>query len=335
MESLVEPNLDADIYRNMTAADRPPVLDKHLQFILIYNEESAILGGTNMADRYWTGTVWYYNDISDFDRNKAYIAKKTESGVCAAVYLKSDAFVIGEDSGGLQILDVTSGPDGLKQLQCSAYACLHDSSLLTLSAFADKKHIVSGGMDCCIKIWDVIELTVIKSFDYAHIDTVTCTDVRPESDTEFVSTSSDCEGLLWDIRQAKPAQRILKRDASLTAVSWNPNLENILAIGTDNGEVIIVDARKSNSEVLRELSAFSRPVHKLFFNPNAEKLEELAVCCDNTSVEVLDINSQFSPIYKDGRHTDFVRDLTWFNNRLYSCSWDNTVLKHTIDFDDD
>ncbi|KOC67425.1 Methylosome protein 50 [Habropoda laboriosa] len=334
MEPLIEPNLNADVYRNMTAADRPLVPDKHLQFILIYDEKSAILGGSNMTDRYWSGTIWYYNDISDFDREKAFVAKKTESGVCAAVYLESDKFIIGEDTGALTIFDISTEPDGVKELQCAAYACLHDSSLLTLSAFADKKKVVSGGMDCCIKVWDVTELMVTQSFDYAHIDTVTCVDVKPKSNTEFASTSSDCEALLWDIRQIKPAQSILKRDVGLTAVSWNPNIENFLAIGTDNGEVVIVDARRSDIEVLRELSAFTRPVHKLLFNPNAEKLEELAVCCDNTSVEVLDINSQFSPIYKDNRHTDFVRGLTWFNNYLYSCSWDNTALKHTMDFED-
>lgn len=38
-------------------------------------------------------------------------------------------------------------------------------------------------------------------------------------------------------------------------------------------------------------------------------------------------------MYQDDHHTDFVRGLTWFNRYLYSCSWDNTVLKHTIDFE--
>lgn len=37
MSSLVDPNLNADVYRKMTAADRPPVPDKNLQFILVYN----------------------------------------------------------------------------------------------------------------------------------------------------------------------------------------------------------------------------------------------------------------------------------------------------------
>lgn len=37
MDSTSAPNLNAEIYRNLTPADRPPFSDKHLQFILVYN----------------------------------------------------------------------------------------------------------------------------------------------------------------------------------------------------------------------------------------------------------------------------------------------------------
>lgn len=57
-----------------------------------------------------------------------------------------------------------------------------------------------------IKVWDISELMATQSFNSAHIDAITCVDVKPESNTEFVSTSMDCEGLLWDLRQGKPAQ---------------------------------------------------------------------------------------------------------------------------------
>lgn len=106
------------------------------------------MGGSNLTDRYWSGTVWYYNDISDFDRNKAHVATKTESGVCDAVFLDNNKFVIGEDSGVLQVFDITTGPDDSQQLQCAGYACLHDDSIITLSAFADNDRVVSAGMDC-------------------------------------------------------------------------------------------------------------------------------------------------------------------------------------------
>lgn len=60
---------------------------------------------------------------------------------------------------------------------------------------------------------------------------------------------------------------ILNKDSGLTAVSWNPSLENILAIGNEDGEVIIMDARKLGTEALRKSNAFCRPIHKLLFNP--------------------------------------------------------------------
>lgn len=37
MDYLTPPNLNADVYRNMTITDRPPTINKHLQFITIYN----------------------------------------------------------------------------------------------------------------------------------------------------------------------------------------------------------------------------------------------------------------------------------------------------------
>lgn len=61
---------------------------------------------------------------------------------------------------------------------------------------------------------------------------------------------------------------ILERDAGLTAVCWNLSLPNVLAIGSEDGEIIIVDARKGSVKVLAESFAFSRPVHGLSFNQN-------------------------------------------------------------------
>ncbi|XP_078040859.1 methylosome protein WDR77 [Augochlora pura] len=331
MDSMIDPNLNADVYRNMTPADRPLIHDKNLQFILIHNEKSALLGGSNMTDRYWTGSLWYYNDISDFDRKKAYIASKMESGVCDGAYLGQDKFVVSEDTGVLQVLGLVETNDTcVQELQSLQYACQHDSTLLTLSVFQDDIHLVTGGMDYCIKVWDTTELLATHSFGFAHTDIVTAVDAQPKSNTTFVSTSLDCEALLWDIRQSNPAQSILKKDFSLTTANWNPVLDHTLAIGTDNGDVILVDIRNASDSVLQESKIFSKSLHKVLFNPNPERSGELACCCDDTLVQVLDINSNLSSIYENERHTDFVRGLAWYKDELFSCSWDNTVNKHTI-----
>lgn len=332
MDSSVYPNLNADVYRNMTAADRPPVINKNLQFILIYNENSAVLGGSNMTDRYWCGTVWYFKSITDFNKDKAFAASDTGSGACDGVFISENKFVICEDSGVLQVFSLDNTDSESDTLQCLGYACQHDDSILTVSAFSDASRVVTGGMDYCIKVWDLEELITQKSFGFAHTDIITSVDVQPRSDTTFVSTSLDCEALIWDIRQSKPAQRILKEADGLTAVNWNCILDHIVAVGDAIGNVKLIDIRKTGTPVLHEASVSSRGIHKLLFNPNAERSEQLACCSDDTLVEVVDINSEFFTTYKNEDHTDFVRGLAWCGDMLYTCSWDNTVIKHKIDY---
>lgn len=331
MDSTIQPNLSANLYRNMTPADQPPISDKDLQFILIYNERSAILGGSNLSGRYWSGTVWYYNDISDFQRENAFLAKKSESGVCDAAYLSHNKFLIGEDSGVLQISGLADVADSeLQELQCLDYACQHDDSLLTLSAFSNKTHAVTSGADCCIKVWDLEELCATHSFAFAHTDIVTCVDTHPNCDSVFMSVSLDCEALMWDVRQSKPAKSILQNSTGLTAVSWNSLLEHMLAIGARDGSVTLFDLRNLQTPVLQDVSIFPRSVHKLLFNPSSEHSGQLACCCDDTTVKVINANKDLSLIYENDNHTDFVRGLTWFKDELYSCSWDNSVVKHIV-----
>lgn len=312
----------------MTAADRPPVTDKNLQFILIYNEKSAVLGGSNMTDRYWSGTVWYFKSACDFNKDKAFTATVTGSGVCDGAFISENKFVICEDSGVLQVFSLVNTNTDSDELQCLGYACQHDDSILTVSVFSDSSHVVTGGMDYCIKVWDLEELLTQKSFGFAHTDIITSIDVQPKSDTTFISVSLDCEALIWDIRQSKPAQRILKESDGLTAVKWNPKLDHIAAIGDTSGRIKLIDIRKTASPVLQEASVFSRGIHKLLFNPDTEKSGHLACCCDDTLVKIIDINSECSVIYKNDSHTDFIRGLAWHKDMLYTCSWDNTVIKH-------
>ena len=105
-----------------------------------------------MVDRNWNGTLWYYNDVKNFNKENSIAAMRSESGISDAAYLgKHDKFIIGEDSGTIQIielLDVKKDEYQQKTLQSLHYACQHDDSLMTLSVFENNTHLVSGGMDC-------------------------------------------------------------------------------------------------------------------------------------------------------------------------------------------
>ncbi|KAG8039889.1 hypothetical protein G9C98_000618 [Cotesia typhae] len=283
------PNTNADIYRNMTAADRPPVLSKHLQFVAV-NDDKTIVGASSLTDRYWSGTVWYFNGATSLNRKDAYAVTRTESTICDAAFLDDKKFLVTEDSGVLQVLEVVKAPETLTPgIQCTGYVCQHDDSITS---------------------------------------TITCVDVMPKNDWIFGSTSLDCEAILWDLRQPKPSSCLHKKEGNgLTSLAWDKTNENNVAIGSQSGSVSLIDIRSPDT-VICEITAFPRQVHRLRYHP--EKNNWLAGCCDDTTVKVLDPTQHLSLIYQDLRHKDFVRGLAWRKDELLTCSWDDTILNHEI-----
>lgn len=322
------PNLNGDIFRNMSFIEnRSPVETKQLQFLKIYDERNALLGGTNMVDIYWNGTLWYYKDISDFSREKAVACRRMDSGVCDVVYLNKHRFVSVEDSGAVQIYEMSQ----TEQFEHVAYACQHEDSILSVSMFSNHRNIVTGGMDCCLKVWDVEDLISTYSYSFAHSDIITGVDVKPMCNSIFVSASLDNESLLWDIRRAKPANCIFRRaNCPLTAVSWNTTSNDLIAIGTADGNIVLIDIRQTETPLYEYAECDGRGVHKLLFNPNPERKEQLACCFDSTSVKVFDACREMLQLYEDNSHSDFVRGLAWYEDDVYSCSWDANVFKHVV-----
>ncbi|XP_034937934.1 methylosome protein 50-like [Chelonus insularis] len=328
-EYFPHPNSNVDVYRNMSAADRSPVPDKHLQFITVYNDEKAILGASNMIDRYWSGTVWFFNGCSNFDRKNATIAMRTESGVCDADFLDKDRFVVTEDSGVIQILEVVQAADTMMpEIRYLKYECQHDDGITSLAIFDNKTHFVTSGLDYCIKVWHAAELLAENSFSSCHTGIITSVDVMPKSDSVFASTSLDCDALIWDIKQSTPATHLHKKnDNGLTAISWNPSDSHYVAIGAEDGSITLIDLR-SPTAVLFQSTVFSRPVHKLKYHAKRKNL--LAACSDDTVVKVIDTSENLDIIYENNQHSDFVRGFAWLKDELITCSWDNSVLKHTL-----
>ncbi|XP_011879747.1 PREDICTED: methylosome protein 50 isoform X2 [Vollenhovia emeryi] len=325
------PNSSGDVFRNMSFIEnRTPAYTKQLQFLEIYDENNALLGGTNMVDLYWNGTLWHYKDLSDFSQERAAVTQRVSSGVTDAVYLGKSRFVSAEDSGAVQVHEIVETDEEAK-FQPLSYACQHEDSILTMSVFSNRRNIVTGGMDCCLKIWDTEDLIASYSYNLAHLDIVTSTDVKPMCSSTFVSASLDGESLLWDIRRAKPASCIFKdnNNTPLSAVAWNATLDHLIAIGTANGSVVLIDVRQAGTP-LHESVESDRGVHKLSFNPNPERKEQLACCFDSEVVKVIDTYREMLLIHEDAVHQDFVRGLAWCEDDLYSCCWDGRVMKRIV-----
>ncbi|XP_066590331.1 methylosome protein WDR77-like [Prorops nasuta] len=303
----------------------------YLQFISIQDDGNSIIGAASMTDRHWTGSIRYYNDHSNYNIDNSAVTIKIDSGASCGAFLDHERFIVGEDSGNLQIFEKCDNTDSIPEMHSIANACQHDDGLVSLSVFSDKSHTVTGGMDYCIKIWNVSELLSVNTFQFAHTNIVTSVDTKPNSNSTFVSTSLDQEALIWDIRLPLPAYSVLKKNCGLTTSTWNIQAENILAIGAEDGHISIIDIRQAN-EVVWEIPILDRPLNKILYNSNSKKSDEISCCGDNNLVVVVDTKkckaNEIPIIYESSIHKDFVRDLAWHNDYLFTCSWDNTVQKH-------
>ncbi|EFN88372.1 Methylosome protein 50 [Harpegnathos saltator] len=313
-----------------------PNFKSYPQFLLIDYEYKALVGTINMSSMTWSGSIKYYNDITDFGSKNATITKDTYDGCGDAVFLAEDKFVIVGDRGAIEIFKIAQSTNEFEtpEFQSLNYACHHDDSVYTVSAFSDKKSIITGGLDCCIRIWDVDSFIATQTYTFAHTDNVTATDVKPMCNYVFASTSFSGDTLIWDIRQSKPGLCILDRKGKYYSVSWNPTMDQFVAVGGDDGTIALMDVRQPN-EPLFEPFLHNSGLWKVLFNPDPMRKEQLACCFDSTCVKVLDVTDDMNLIIEDNQHTDYVRGLAWYKDNLFSCGWDDNVIKRVVPLSSD
>lgn len=128
------------------------------QFLVFFNfyilsfitEHKALLGSIEMSSINWSGSLRYYNNTSDLNRNAVAVTKETYDGCGDAAFLAQDKFVVVGDKGAVEIFQIVqaTGKHQILEIQSLHSACHHDDSVYTVSAFSDSKSIVTGGLDC-------------------------------------------------------------------------------------------------------------------------------------------------------------------------------------------
>lgn len=103
-----------------------------------------------MGDIVWAGTIWHYNNILDFSREKATATKQIDHGVCNAACIEQNKYVMVGDQGDVEIFEVIKNENELEppHFESIYQAKQHDDIALTVSVFSNKTNIVTGGMDC-------------------------------------------------------------------------------------------------------------------------------------------------------------------------------------------
>lgn len=304
----------------------PAAMDRHLDVIQCHTDGGLLLGASSLTGQYWLGSLWYYQNPSNApDVEKCTAGVQLESGLTDARWMDKNKVLVGLDTGGIEIWELIENYNTFVHVHTTVE---HDDIVSSLHLSCDSKRAVSCGYDRCIKLWDVESLSSVHSFR-GHADIVECVRCHPSEPSIFLSCSQDNRILLWDTRKPRPASIVdsapLKN--SPRCLSWQPQSQNMFAVGSSTGQIVFKDTRISIGTPL-SIIPHTRDVYKLEFCQNRPQL--LASVSEDCTTVVTSIETQ-KQVYKDSSHKDYVRGLSWMNDvQLYTCGWDSKVTLNNV-----
>jgi len=291
----------------------PPQMEKHIEFLDFSNTGDLILGTSSLVTRYWIGQLWYYSaDALQQCENvtnpaKCLTATDIDTGVVAGRFIGQNHMVVGQDSGALVLVNLTKERDGdtlTHYLETQAPVTEHEDQLT--------------GLD----IWGS-QLELAHSYSPAHTRLISGVSCSPD-DPHIVATAAQ-DGLvkIWDTRVEKPCSTVHRSSTSPpSTLTWAGEK---LLVGTRCGALSLLDPKTPLAEPLSTGQFFDREVRRMRWDGDRKRL---AVTADDTLLKVVEVRSGVVEVYKDARHTDFVRGLAWKEDTLWSAGWDGKVLTH-------
>jgi len=305
---------------------------RHVDAIASNADGSFIIGGSCLSNRYWNGSLFYFNEInSDLDINvdKSTIFVELEAGVTDVSWISETGRLIAAcDSGAIEVWELSNEKDSLG---CVARTVEHDNIVSAVSVNANSSKFISADHNGCVKVWNVDEFQPVSVY-HGHSDTIWCAAFHSSFSDTFASCSQDGNIFIWDLRQAKPANKLEREflPSLPTCIAWQPGVDHSLAIGTENGLVAMQDCRVGVG-VPTVIEMHTRFVHRLAFAPHQTNLLA-SVSNDCTSAVATFSNAGSRSVCRFSDHKDFVHGVSWnpLSSYLHTCSWDGTVKSHNV-----
>ncbi|KAM4797190.1 methylosome protein WDR77 [Rhinophrynus dorsalis] len=292
-----------------------------------YRKDGALLlAASSLNARTWGGSIWVFKDpLGAPTESLCTAGVQTEAGVADVAWVSENGILVASDSGAVELWELLE-KESLLVNKFSKYE--HDDIVTSVSVFTAGTQAISGGKDSSVKVWDLSQKTLLKSYN-AHSSQVNCVAACPGKEAIFLSCSEDGRVLLWDTRNPKPATRINfgACDNVPTSLTWHPDKDDIFACGDENGNVSIVNLKSPESAQVSAVHC--QNVTGLAYSNHSSPY--LASISEDCSVAVL--NSESREIFRDQSHRDFVTGVAWSPldpSKFTTVGWDHKVLHHSL-----
>ena len=206
----------------------------------------------------------------------------------------------------------------------------HEDQLTGLDIWegANKKYTAATvGQDLRLCIWGS-QLELAHSYSPAHIRLVSGVACSPDCPNIVATAGQDGLVKIWDTRAEKPCTTVHRSSTSPpSTLTWAGEK---LLVGTRCGALSLLDPRTPLAQPLSTGQFFDREVRRMRWDGERKRL---AVTADDTLLKVfsfffclyqcnlgfkvVEVRSSVVEVYKDARHTDFVRGLAWKEDTLW------------------
>jgi len=317
----------------------PEKVDQFIGSIEFGEDGQFLLTTSSLNKRSWTGDIWWFARPEDApDRDKALTGHTLDSGVVKARSVGKNQFVIGLDSGGVQLVSMNNKKHETKEgdfhyFEIQSSLCEHDDRLTDLDTWnrnaCGDNHLVSVCSAGRVVVWNR-NLALQHNFYPAHSAGIIGVSCHPKHNNIFATVGLDGLIKVWDTKDAKPCRTVYSDPLMPPSrVSWCPNAPNTLLVATKTGSVLLLNTDNKNIESSLEVS--DSEIKSLRWCPSRPTL--CALSGDDVSATVVNVEggSNLSQQYTDNTsHSDFVSGLAWDGDTLWTAGWDKKVIAHTV-----
>lgn len=143
----------------------------------------------------------------------------------------------------------------------------HDKAVFALAVSANGKHLVTGGEDKTVRVWDINSGKPLRSFQ-GHTERVSAVAIRPDG-RQIASASDDGSIRLWDLNDSDDHKALTDAADALWTVAFSPDGKRLAAAGADH---IVRVYQTETGKLEAALTGHTAPVTSLAFLPDNIRL---------------------------------------------------------------